>query len=800
MAKLKKLLEHWWGMLLAIALIVLVWYAPLVMGWQVASNFPGMEQQVNYFYYYAIRAGDSILWNPYSFSGFPSFVDNINISPVQYLGAWFLNPTQLYYIAAFIFTVLAGFFTALLLRSMQIGIEGQLMGAIIYIFAFSFNSLMDLSVIQSFLFGPLFLWLILLLANHQNSWKKQWALCFVGIVAVAIGWFGSHAHFFINNILVGFLFAGYLFLRDRRVTTWSHAIGPFIYFGLMVMGGTAIALLKFVPMYVMLSDATRTLQSLALSNEGFTFSNLLYLISPSFDHPLLHSGEEHIYVGFLALVFATGIFTIRRRSYAGFFSYLALFAIAMGFRNSPLYAALQHIPPFNYTHSSDRWIYGIGLSIAVLAGMGINALLREPDHESRWRVHVWWFGVIGLLLTTVSAMGAVIVWVLNRVHQKVIVLMLAYFDKFVYRASSALSLDYYHAYATKLLNKGLWMFDLKNPWFLWPTLFLFVSSILCLMFYWRRITVRQFVLCAIVCILGNVWLVRLFPFDRASATPLQNDPPSVSYIKNHPHFRTWAYLQGGPESAALENYFNDDPPTGEWIDASSAFIIPSSNIQYQLQSAGYFGIILNVSMARLVDYIGGAVYHWPESLNQPNLSPSDQARLFAERKPIIDLLGISHITSSYPLDEKIFTKVFTASATSAKLPLFIYENKNYRPLFYFTNESWLLDLSPEITPNQLKNLLTRNDQHISSDGILINTKRNATAIITTHTTNDSLLVFSQNNILGWTAFIDGAEVPIRSFATTYQSINIPSGTHEINFEYQYKKIWQEFFIRVLSKR
>ena len=77
MARLERFLGKWWGMALALAAPTYIVFATLLLGHQVFGSFIGIEQQFQYTYFYqdVIFRGGSILWNPYNFSGFPTFAD-----------------------------------------------------------------------------------------------------------------------------------------------------------------------------------------------------------------------------------------------------------------------------------------------------------------------------------------------------------------------------------------------------------------------------------------------------------------------------------------------------------------------------------------------------------------------------------------------------------------------------------------------------------------------------------------------------------------------------------------------------
>ncbi|HKZ85529.1 MAG TPA: oligosaccharide flippase family protein [Anaerolineae bacterium] len=108
--------------------------------------------------------------------------------------------------------------------------------------------------------------------------------------------------------------------------------------------------------------------------------------------------EGGTYLGILPLLLAifavfraqpTGQQTSRRvgrlvrwfkRPHVPFFTALALLSLAFAF-GTALYAILYVLPGINQLHSPFRWVWPFTLSIATLAGFGIDALIRDLDRD-----------------------------------------------------------------------------------------------------------------------------------------------------------------------------------------------------------------------------------------------------------------------------------------------------------------------------------------------------------------------------------------------------------------------------------
>jgi len=78
-------------------------------------------------------------------------------------------------------------------------------------------------------------------------------------------------------------------------------------------------------------------------------------------------------------------------------------------------------------------------------------------------------------------------------------------------------------------------------------------------------------------------------------------------------------------------------------------------------------------------------------------------------------------------------------------------------------------------------------------------RKNDSLILEVSIADNQLLVFSQNNLPGWQAFIDDKEVDINLIGSVYMGVLVPSGRHKVYFEYSYWEIWKYFFDNYLKK-
>jgi hypothetical protein len=83
------------------------------------------------------------------------------------------------------------------------------------------------------------------------------------------------------------------------------------------------------------------------------------------------------------------------------FAILGLFSLTFMF-GLPTYAILYVLPGVDQLHSPFRWVFGLTLSVAVLAGFGMDALVQMVRERTRYIVSLRWARIFGYTLSTLS--------------------------------------------------------------------------------------------------------------------------------------------------------------------------------------------------------------------------------------------------------------------------------------------------------------------------------------------------------------------------------------------------------------
>lgn len=316
------------------------------------------------------KHGEVPLWNPYSFSG-TAHAGNYQsavFSPSNLL--FFLLPeVQAWSIMILLQPFLAGIFMYLFLRSMRVSREGSVIGSV----AFMFCGFMTVWMAYGTLgYAALYLPLSLFAVNRHMRGDRWGA----SLYAVSIGLSFLSGHFQISMYVLSFavLYVLYVYVSTKEKPR-AAVLFP------ATLAGVSLAAFQILPSLSAYVSSVRS--SLFIKGEIIPWSYIVTLFAPDFyGNPVTrndwfgHYAEWASFVGVAPLILASIALWHRRfDSVVRFFGGVALFCILLAFPtplNDLMYAL--HIPVFS-TSSASRIIVLVSFSLAVLSGIGVDALV-----------------------------------------------------------------------------------------------------------------------------------------------------------------------------------------------------------------------------------------------------------------------------------------------------------------------------------------------------------------------------------------------------------------------------------------
>ncbi len=399
------------------------------------------------FFVESVRAGEIPLWNPYLFAGAPFLATGQHsmLYPASWL--FFVMPATAAYgwytvsqlwLAGVLMWVLGRVFGMRRGSAALAGLVYQGMGFLVV------SAAVFPMIIAAAAWLPLLLACIEKIVRGSLARSRMvWPWLVVGSIALGLQILAGHIEITYYTLLIMALFAAWRLLGlgwgVARKGDWISAVRPAAWLLSMVLIGLMLGAVQLVPFYeVGQVNFREGSASFAEVREwAFPERRILTLALPNFfGNPAHHStvdpftlepigfetnayGETNprgattsdwglknyveggIYFGILPLVLALfGVvggwkaadsaqrFGQRLSAFllhpSSFFAALAFFSLAFIF-GTPLYALLYYGLPFiNQLHTPFRWVWPLGLCVAVLAGVGIDYVRARRSTLARW--------------------------------------------------------------------------------------------------------------------------------------------------------------------------------------------------------------------------------------------------------------------------------------------------------------------------------------------------------------------------------------------------------------------------------
>ncbi len=385
-----------------------------------------------------IRRGELPLWNPYIFTGMPFLATGQHSALYPLSLIFYLIPLPRAY---GIFTLLqlwiAGLSMYFLARVLGMGRLASVTASLAYeLSGFFVVSVVFPMIIAAASWLPAILACIELALRRLREGRKS------PIPFVVLGAFFTGLHFLAGHPEISYYVAmvAVYFALARLLTFYirirqpSFLVKSILALGTMAAAGAGLGAIQFIPLYEVVRLNFRQGMVTLKDVLGWAYPTrqvLTFLIPDFFGNPSHHAYFDLIarkwlpvtvnyrgepintifwgiknyveagsYMGLLTLALAlAGASLGRDRGIKWAFSALAVLSLLFAF-GTPLYALLYYfLPGYNQLHSPFRWVFPYTLSVAVLAGLGVEERRRlKPLFP--WLVTA--AGLAGLLFCLVS--------------------------------------------------------------------------------------------------------------------------------------------------------------------------------------------------------------------------------------------------------------------------------------------------------------------------------------------------------------------------------------------------------------
>jgi hypothetical protein len=357
-----------------------------VNGDQIAELIPWSTQA-----WTQVHHGNVPLWNPLSGLGLPlAFNWQSGVFSLPAL-IGYLFPLHLAYTAQIVVTlVIAGTGAYALGRVLGLGVIGCATAGTVYELSGSFMGWLGWphAAVMSWA-GWLFAVAILIMRGQHRA---RHVVSFALLIALAV-YSGEPEIFSILAVSVVLFVATTLTVRYRRGQSSEHPVRPLIDLSVAAVAGAALSAPLSLPGLQVLARSTRNSGTLFANTEvskALPPHDLVHLLVQGYNGLPLAGNQVFgdavytdtaAYVGLIGIALAVlGIVSGWRRSETVGFVVLTFVTLAIIYA-PPLQALFNHIPLVQ-TVDWHRDLMTMGLCVAILAGVGMDALVRSAERKS----------------------------------------------------------------------------------------------------------------------------------------------------------------------------------------------------------------------------------------------------------------------------------------------------------------------------------------------------------------------------------------------------------------------------------
>jgi hypothetical protein len=709
-----------------------------------------------------LKKGQLGFWNPYIFMGFPLLAE-MEVGPLYPLNLIFALPIPQYYALTLFIVVhysLAGIFTYLLARSLDISRAGSFVSSLTFAFSgFLMAQLTNINIMTGSIWLPLILYLF-----FQAIRRRSYTSAAGAGIALALQILPSHPQIILYILIILGLYYLYSLL-----TLPQAEVRPVLTLSLIslttVVIGMGLAAIQLIP-------AWQLKQLSALSeSRGYDFVTayslpkfrLFSFLFPNFlGNPVIgYKGEpffeeHHGYVGILPLILATLAWGKRRDPQVRFFGLLAPLSIVLAIgKETPLYHLLVHVPVFNYFRIHARWLLVLTFCLAVLAGYGLDYLSEQREKRSLANLGKW-LTIGGLVLT--------------------LTLPSLFFYKRQAMAATSFILEYYSGmaiYTLRALIRNLPRFPdaaqtnllaqllppLLNPLIFF--LLMFDSSALLLFFFlWKKVSARWFQIVA----------AGLITFDL-----FMTGGTTVNLVQDASHFdkrKSTAFLEGNLDLARIYSPDREGEAPQKLLDDFPMI--------YRIQSTGSCPCLSVLILQRYDEFMDALL----------------------QNTRLLNLAGVKYILTAHDEPEEWWhnnlCKVYSEEGLN------IYENLDVMPRAFLVHQAEVpgsdeailarligeeFDLSSSILLEdesalaRLESMARGSSPTEGKDEVKIIEYEANRVVIETTTSQAGFLFLSDVYYPGWRARVDGREEMVYRADYLFRAVLVPRGQHVIEFAF-----------------
>lgn len=756
-------------------------------------------------------------WWPAFNSGYPiALTLDGFLNPFFLVAVGFFNPfTANKFLILFFFLANAGSFY-ILARNLGLSKPASLIGTLAYSFSGVFIKYIDVTGIAALM--P-FLPLSFLICKKIMEGRKKWFWLWFPLMTYV--WIGGWSEMAVYALMATGSFTLYLLFRGGATKEKLKNL-------LLLLGGIFMSVVILLPWFFsilhFISYTTRSGGVPTAATMPITLSHFLRMIHPrSFVYygetlPFLALGDQDIvlYIGALPfLLVLVSIFTYRKNKNRGFFKFffwLGATFLLIAIKYSPFFWLLHKLPVLRWFSSQKwKWSFVIVFSLSLIAAHAFDYIkIFFQAKRSALGLKILW-GILSVVT---------IISIAVTIYQRPIITALTEYGVGHFKNTSDrtfLRSDiYYNGVVQNIAATAINNISFTEP----LTILVFILWITTLTFLTLRkyelITTQKWLWGSIlITFLGSVIVWKDFlkgppvEFIKVPPTtarflhaiePYQSN--SLPLTKNTPQaiqpYRIFLYTPDQYVAEVAEKYGVDfvNPENKQWFFYE--MMDDNLNVLYDLDA---FYNHQTLALRRMVNLYYTARQQNIETKKDFTLTTPFTAYVknFSEKgTATLGMLNVKYVLSPFALDGK-WKKVFTTYILKGKIPIFIYQNLDFMPRWYFAKDILWTEPDEKLALEELKKIgdfhkttvLERKKDDIDTqpgkedknDTLTLLNYTAGKLRVETNTKNPRFLIFSENKYPFWRALINGQEAKLYTANYVYQAVLAPAGKNVVEFIY-----------------
>ncbi|MBN2037859.1 MAG: YfhO family protein [Chitinispirillaceae bacterium] len=610
-------------------------------------------------------------------------------------------------------------------------------------------------------------WPLWFLLAHQLAMRVEWRMVAIAGLSMGVGWLGG----FPQTTLYG-IFGSSLYLIFKIFTfhgkKWRQSLFSIAGWALAGIGGMGIGAVQIIPTLEM------SLFSIRAGGGNFAFTTLGSMFPtgfagffiPGWNHLFEFSlAGPNLFIGLVCL--AVALLTLHRKNNNRtilFFWGLALLGclLAMG-KYTPLIKCINILPGFNYFRYPYRFIYLSLFSLSILAAFGFNLLIpvsaHFQDHVRKMVIRL--SAVTGV--TILIIVGGLLLF--SILKTPIVTAIRSYaLETVLHKKFGVQNLDYYHAKVSRMIGEIINALDPFQAGLIVALLVAFTGIGILFVILYKPQWGRRCVVALYIISLINI----LFIAGKVNA-PSQGvivAPPLADYC-HRGESNAYRLYNVNLQKDIIRGFYSFDR-----IDANS-------NLLFDIAHIGVYSALGSLRYHELLGRLGAVNL----ALGVPPVREED----IEQHHAILNLLNVRYVVSNEPLhSEQIHKEPYGTP--------FLYRNDQAMPRAFVVPEARVIENSRDLLDsmhsaafNPWTVVLLESAPHGSPERgnasparILSYRDRN----IRLEADGPGWLVVTDLFYPGWSARVDGKEVPVYRGDYVFKTLPLDQGTHTVEFMFE----------------